>query len=97
MDYTKNFETQFRPLQLIEDFYPRYIDPEYGSGPYWDNELYDKQTFQVRHDDYPPTDDEEDPEILDTKLPRVLIELWQTNSEAYYTEKIAKHQEQQIY
>ena len=29
MDYTKDFETQFRPLQLIEDYNPQDIDPEY--------------------------------------------------------------------
>ena len=33
MDYTKNFETQFRPLQLIDDYNPQYIDPEYGKDP----------------------------------------------------------------
>ena len=28
MDYTKDFETQFCHLQLIEDYSPQYIDPE---------------------------------------------------------------------
>ena len=33
-------------------------------------------------DDYsPPTDDEDDPQIVDTKLSRALIELWQPNSD----------------
>ena len=41
-DYTKDFETQFRPLQLIEDYNPQYIDPEYGKDPYWDDDLYDR-------------------------------------------------------
>ena len=45
-DYTKAFETQFRPLQLIEDYNPQYFDPEYGKDPYWDDELYDKQNLQ---------------------------------------------------
>ena len=26
LDYTKDFETQFRPLQLIEEYNPQYID-----------------------------------------------------------------------
>ena len=40
-DYTKDLETQFRPLQLIEDYNPQYIDREYGKDPFWDDELYD--------------------------------------------------------
>ena len=35
MDYTKDFETQFRPLQFIEDYNPQFIDTEYGKEPYW--------------------------------------------------------------
>ena len=57
MDYTKNIETQFRPLPLLEDYNPQYIDPDYGIDPYWDDELYDKQNLQFRGDDYPTTDD----------------------------------------
>ena len=53
MDYTKDFETQFRHWQLIEVYNPQYIDPEYGKDPYWDDDLYDRQTLQFRHDDYP--------------------------------------------
>ena len=81
-DHTKDFETQFRPLPLIEDYHPQYPDPEYGKYPYWDDELYDRQNLQFRRDDYQPTDDEDDPQIEDTKLSRALIELWQPNSEA---------------
>ena len=36
--------------------------------------------------DVPPTDDEDDPQIEDTKLFRALIELWQPNSEALIEE-----------
>ena len=53
IDYTKDFETHFRPLQLIEDYNPQYNDPEYGKDPYWDDELYDKENLQFQHDDYP--------------------------------------------
>ena len=28
MEYTEDFETQFRPLQLIECYNPQYIDPK---------------------------------------------------------------------
>ena len=97
MDYTKDFETQFHPLQLIEDYNPQFIDHEYGKEPYWDEKLYDKENFQFRHDDYPPTDDEDDPEILGTKISRALIELWQTNSEAIYQKNIEEYQKQGIH
>ena len=30
IDHTKDFETQFQPLPLIEDYRPQYPDPEYG-------------------------------------------------------------------
>ena len=86
IDYTKDFETQFRRLPLVEDYHPQYIDPEYGKDPYWDDELYDKQNLQFRRDDYP--------QIEDNKLSRAIIELWQPNSEAILekTEE-AQHQE----
>ena len=76
-DYTKDFETQFCPLPLVQDYNPQNIDPEYGNDPYWDDEIYDKRNVQFRRDDYPPTDDEDDPQIEDTKPSRALIELWQ--------------------
>ena len=82
MDYTKNFETHFRPLPLIEDYNPQYIDPDYGKDPYWDDELYDKQNLHFRSDDYPPTDDEDDPDIVENTISRDLIDLWQSNFEA---------------
>ena len=72
-DYTQDFETQFRPLPLVEDYHPQYTDTEYGKDPYWDDELCHKQNLQFRRDDYPPTDDEGDPDIEDTKLSRALL------------------------
>ena len=50
-DYTEDFETQFRPLPLVEDYHPQYIDAEYGKDPYWDDELYDKRNLQFRNED----------------------------------------------
>ena len=79
---TKDSETQFRPLQTVEDYNPQYYDPEYGKDPYWDDDLYDKHNLQFRNDDYPPTDDEDDPDIVDTILSRALIEQWQPNFDA---------------
>ena len=55
-DYTKDFETQFHPLPIAEDYNTHYIDPEYGNDPYWDDEIYDKRNLQFRRDDYSPTD-----------------------------------------
>ena len=71
---------------MVEDYNSQFINPEYGKDSYWDDELYDKQNLQFRRDDYPPTDDEDDPEIVDNKLLRALIELWQPNSEATFQE-----------
>ena len=79
---TKDLETQFRPLQTVEDYNPQYYDPEYGKDPYWDDDLYDQHNLQFRNDDYPPTDDEDDPDIVDTILSRALIEPWQPNFDA---------------
>ena len=81
-DYTKDIETQFRPLSLVKDYNPHYIDPEYGRDLYWDDEIYDKPKLQIRCDDYPPSDDEDNPEPDNSKLSRALIELWQLNTEA---------------
>ena len=38
--------------------------------------------MQFRKDDYPPTDDEDDPDIVDSILSRALIEPWQPNFDA---------------
>ena len=64
--------------------------------PYWDDELYDKQNFQFKREDCPPTDNEDDPPIEDNKLSRALIEIWQPNSEAIL-EEIEATQEQEDY
>ena len=96
IDHTNDFETQFRPLPVIEDYHSQYPDLEYGKDPYWDDELFDRQNLQFRRDDYPPTDDENDPQIEDTKLSRALIELWQPNSEALL-EEIVEPQHQEDY
>ena len=81
MDYTAAFETRFRLLQQIEGYDPHYIDPEYGVDPYWENSLYDQRKLLFKCDNYPPTDDEDDPEIPDNNISRALIELWQPDSE----------------
>ena len=80
--FTKDSETQFRPLQTVEGYNPQYYDPEYGKDPYWDDDIYDKYNLQFRNDDFPPTDDEDDPDIVDTTLSRALIEPWQPNFDA---------------
>ena len=94
LDNTKDLETQFRPLPLIEDYNPQYIDPDYGKDLYWDDEIYDKQNLHFRRDDYPPTADEEDPEIGDNKLTRALLEPWQTNSGAMFSEMEESYQQE---
>ena len=73
---------------------PQYYDPEYGKDPYWDDDLYDKHNLHFRNDYYPPTDDEDDSEVVDNKMSRALIELWQPNSEAT-SQEIVKLQQQE--
>ena len=73
MDYTNDFETQFRPLQTVEDYNPQNVDPEYSMDLYWDEDLYDKTTLQCKCDDYLPTDDADDPVIGPNKISRALI------------------------
>ena len=97
MEYTKDIDTQFRRLQLTEDYNSHHIDPEYGNDQYWDDELYDKENLQFRQDDYPPTDDEEDPEIENNKLSRAVIELWQPNSKATQPEEIEEYRRQEVH
>ena len=82
---------------MIEDYNSQYNDLGYGKDPYWDNELYDKETLQFPHEERFPTDDEDDPEILDTKLSRALIELWQTNTEANYQEHTDEYRKQEVH
>ena len=90
----KDSETYFFPLQTVDDYDPQYYDAEYGKDPYWDNELYDQTKLQFRNDDYPPTDDEDDPEIEDNTLSRALTELWQPNFEAFIPEVDATQQQE---
>ena len=84
MDYTADFETQFRPLQLIEGYNPLYSDQDYGIDPYWYTSLYDQQTLQFKYEDNPPRDNEDDPEIPNNQLSQALIKLWQPNPQINY-------------
>ena len=94
IDYTNDFETQFRHLPLVKDYHPQYTDPEYGKDPYRDDELYDEQNLKFRREFYPPTGDEDGPETEDNKLSQALIELWQPNFETI-PEEIEEPQQQE--
>ena len=61
IDFSQSFNTQFRPLQLIEGSDPQYIDPENDIDPNWDNSLYDQPKLQFKCEDYTSCDDEVDP------------------------------------
>ena len=41
---------------------------------YWNDELYDKENLQPRHDDYPLNDDKDDPKIKNNRISRALFE-----------------------
>ena len=48
-DVTTTFTTRFRPIPLIEDYNPTYIDPDYGRDPYWDTEIYNQDLLQFQY------------------------------------------------
>ena len=80
-DYTTTFTTRFRPIPLIDDYNPTYIDPDYGRDPYWDTEFYNHDLFQFQYvlddiDHYNKTV-HENPPITHNKKTRALIENWQ--------------------
>ena len=82
-DYTNTFTTRFRPITLIDDYNPTYIDPDYGRDPYWDTELYNQDSLQFQYvlddiDHYNRTI-HENPPITHNKKTRALIENWQMN------------------
>ena len=61
-DYTKDFNTPFRPLPLVEDYDPHYYDPEYRRDPYWDDELYDQFSLEFLHQPSNLSEPDEDQE-----------------------------------
>ena len=82
-DYTTTFPTRFRPIPLIDDYNPTYIDPDYGRDPYWDTEIYNQDLLQFQYvlddiDHYNRTV-HENPPITHNKKTRALIENWQMN------------------
>ena len=79
-DYTTTFTTRFRPIPLIDDYNPTYINPDYGRDPYWDTEIYNQDLLQFQYvlDDiehYNKTVHENTP-ITHNKKTRALIENW---------------------
>ena len=82
-DLTKNFETTFRPLQLIDNYDPYFEDPQYGRDPYWDEEIYDQEkldfyTNYTSESEVEPDDWETDRKIKPF-FTYVTIDLWSPN------------------
>ena len=78
-DYTTTFTTRFRPIPLVDDYNPTYIDPDFGRDPYWDTELYNQDLLQFQYvlDDiehYNKTT-HENPPITHKKKTRALIKI----------------------
>ena len=48
-DYTTTFTTRFRPIPLVDDYNPTYIDPDCGRDPYWVTELYNQDLLQFQY------------------------------------------------
>ena len=82
-DHTTTFTTRFRPIPLIDNYNPTYIDPDYGRDPYWDIEIYNQDLLQFQYvlDDiaHYQTTVHENPLITHNKKTRALIENWQMN------------------
>ena len=89
MDYTEDYDNQFRPLQTIEDYDPHYCDTEYGTDTYWDEVLYDKKIQTWRQ---PPTNNGDNPMIEDNKLSWASIEVSHPNPEFHSSEGIEEFQ-----
>ena len=82
-DYTTTFTTRLRPIPLVDNYNPTYIDPDYGRDPYWDSEIYNQELLQFQYvlDDiehYNRTV-HENPPITHNKKTRALVENWQMN------------------
>ena len=82
-DWTTTFRTRFRPIPLIDDYNPTYIDPDYGRDPYRVTEIYTQDLLQFQYvlDDiehYKTTVHENPPRTHDKKT-RALTENLQMN------------------
>ena len=84
IDYTTDSPARFRPLSIIEDYDPYYIDPDYNRDLYWNEELYDQQNIQFHHN-YQNQDDDVDTDepINNNMLTNALIHLWEPNPIKY--------------
>ena len=82
-DYTATLTIRFRPIPLVDNYNPTYIDPDYGRDPYWDTELYNQDLLQFQYvlDDieHNVKTAYENPPITHNKKTRALIENWQMN------------------
>ena len=88
-DYTTTFTTRFRPIPLVDDYSPTYIDPDYGRDPYWETELYKQDLLQFQYvlddiENYSKTV-HENPPITHNRNTRALIENWQMNDDTIYS------------
>ena len=82
-DYTTTFTTRLRPIPLVDDYNPTYIDPDCGRDPFWVTELYNQGLLQFQYviddnDHYNKTV-HENPPITHNKKTRALIGNWQMN------------------
>ena len=82
-DYTTTFTTRFRPIPLVGDYNPTYIDPDCGRDPFWVTELYNQGLLQfqyvIDYNDHYNKTVHENPPITHNKKTRALIGNWQMN------------------
>ena len=83
-DHTDKFDTQFRPLPEVVAYATYVVHPQYGYGPYWDEDLYDqdkleyKDTYNKPNDQFESDDLITDAHVSDA-LRYALIDLWRVN------------------
>ena len=86
-------ETQFRPLQLSKIITFNTTTLSMAKTRTGMMNFTTKETYSFVTKTYPPTDDEDDPEIEYNTLSRALIDLWQPNFEAAISEVDDTHRQ----
>ena len=83
-DYTDKFETQFRPLPEVVAYDTYSIDPQCGSDPYWDEDIYDQDKLEYKETYNQPNDQIKNDDLItdahvSDALRYALIDLWTVN------------------
>ena len=83
-DYTDNFKTQFIPLPEVIAYDTLFVDPPFGRDPEWDEDLYDTDKLQYRHNHKEANDQIESNDLItDSNVSDALrhakVDFWTVN------------------